>query len=71
LILFIVDADLKIMNKGIIIGIAIVAIIGIGVIAVSSNSQNNVTEISPDEDIKNEPKQFTVGLDESVGVSGG
>jgi len=59
------------MNKGIIIGIAIVAIIGIGVIAVFSNSQNNVTEISLDEDIKKKPKQFTVGLDESVGVSGG
>ncbi len=70
MILFIVDADLKIMNKGIIIGIVIVIIIGIGVITVSSNSQNSITEISLDED-KNEPKQFTIGLDESVGVSGG
>ena len=66
------------MNKVIIIGI-IVAIIGIGalsVLGISSDSNDKepmdefVNEVSSD-DVKNEPKQFTIGLEESVGVSGG
>jgi hypothetical protein len=67
------------MNKVVIIGI-IVVIIGIGALAVlgiSSDSNDNesmdevVNEVSSDEDIETEPKQFTIELDESVGVSGG
>ena len=60
------------MNKGIIIGISIAVIIGIGALAVSANySDDSISEISLDEDIKSEPKQFTVGLEESVGFTGG
>ncbi len=68
------------MNKGIIIGISIIIIIGIGVLVVSGNYSENIneisfdeeaSEISFDEEVKNEPKQFTIGLDESIGVSGG
>jgi len=60
------------MNKGIIIGISIAVIIGIGALAVSADySDDNISEISLDEDIKSEPKQFTVGLEESVGFTGG
>ncbi|MCV0410645.1 hypothetical protein [Nitrosopumilus sp.] len=66
------------MNKVIIIGI-IVVVIGIGalsVLGVSSDSNDKesmdefVNEVSSD-DVKTEPKQFTIGLEESVGVSGG
>jgi len=60
------------MNKGIIIGISIAVIIGIGALAVSANySDDSISEISLDEDIKSEPKQFTVGSEESVGFTGG
>lgn len=59
------------MNKIIIIGIVISIIIGVSIISISSNSSGNFDEILPDEEIQNEPNQFTVGLDESVGVSGG
>jgi len=59
------------MNKGIIIGVVIAIIIGVSAISISNYSSDNTNEVSPDEDIENEPKQFTVGLDESVGVSGG
>ncbi len=60
------------MNKGVIIGISIAVIIGIGALAVSANySDDNISEISLDEDIKSESKQFTVGLEESVGFTGG
>lgn len=68
------------MNKGIIIGISIAITIGVGVLVVSGNNSEDisevslgeeVSEISLEEEIKNEPKQFTIGLDESVGVSGG
>lgn len=59
------------MNKIIIIGIVISIIIGVSIISISNNSSGNFDEILPDEEIQNEPNQFTVGLDESVGVSGG
>ncbi|MCV0365638.1 MAG: hypothetical protein K5798_00030 [Nitrosopumilus sp.] len=66
------------MNKVIIIGI-IVAIIGIGALSVLGISSDNNDKESMDEfgnevssdDVKTEPKQFTIGLEESVGVSGG
>lgn len=67
------------MNKVIIIGI-IVVVIGIGalsVLGISSDSNDKesmdefVNEVSSGEDVKTEPKQFTIGLEESVGVSGG
>lgn len=66
------------MNKVIIIGI-VIAIIGIGalsVLGISSDSNDKesmeefVNEVSSD-DVKTEPKQFTIGLEESVGVTGG
>ncbi|MGY5149495.1 MAG: hypothetical protein ACW9W3_05480 [Candidatus Nitrosopumilus sp. bin_68KS] len=68
------------MNKGIIIGVSIAIIIGMGILVVSGNYLENISEISLEEEIdeisleevmKNKPKQFTIGLDESVGVSGG
>ncbi|KAF6248196.1 hypothetical protein C6990_01810 [Nitrosopumilus sp. b3] len=59
------------MNKGIIIGVAIAIIIGVGVLVASGNYSEDISEISLEEEVKNEPKQFTIGLDESVGVSGG
>lgn len=67
------------MNKVIIIGIVVV-VIGIGALSVLGVSSDNndkesmdefVNEVSSDEDVKTEPKQFTIELDESVGVSGG
>lgn len=67
------------MNKGIVIAIVVI-IIGIGtlsVLGISSNSNDKgsmdefVNEVSSDEDVKTEPKQFTIELEESVGVSGG
>ena len=61
------------MNKGIGIGIAIAIVIGIGIIVVSGNNSVNtsekISEVSIDEDIKNESKSFTIGLSESVGFS--
>ena len=63
-----------IMNKGVIIGIAIAVIIGIGAIMVSSNySENTIKDIndSLNENTQGEPKQFTIGLEESVGFSEG
>jgi len=68
------------VNKGVIIGIIAIIIIGIGALVVSGNSPNSideasldkdVSEVSVDENITNKPKQFTVGLDESVGFSEG
>jgi len=58
------------MKKVVIIGIAIAVIIGVigGVTALQNNS-DNIDEISANIDTKNEPKSFTVGLDESVGFS--
>ncbi len=60
------------MKKVIIIGIVIVIIIGIlGVSTLQDDTNNstNINEIFTNEEIENEPKQFTVGLTESVGVS--
>lgn len=68
------------MNKVIIIGISVAIIIGVGILVVSGNNseyiseislEEEISEISLEEEVKNEPKQFTIGLDESVGVSGG
>ena len=55
------------MNKGILIGIAIAIIIGIGIVSLSDSGNNS--EISIIEDVEDEPNQFTVELDESVGFS--
>jgi len=60
------------MNKGIIIGIVLAIIIGVGVIVVLDNNSvniENISEVSLDEGINNEPKNFSVGLSESVGFS--
>lgn len=67
------------MNKGIIIGISIAIIIGVGVLIVSNNYSNEVNDISftevgetsLTEEVIPKPKQFTIGLEESVGFSGG
>lgn len=59
------------MKKGIVIGVAIAIIIGIGMLAISQNYSEDVSEIPLNDVPKNEPSQFTVGLDESVGFSGG
>jgi len=68
------------MKKGIVIGISIAIIVGIGAIVISGNYSENmnqesldedINEISLEESIKDKPKQFTVGLEESVGFSGG
>ena len=58
------------MKKAVIIGIAIAIIIGVvGAVTVLQNNSDNIDEISADTDTKNEPKSFTVGLEESVGFS--
>lgn len=68
------------MNKGVIIGIIAIIIIGISALVVSGNSSDSideisldkdVSEVSVDENIVNKPKEFTVGLDESVGFTEG
>jgi len=68
------------MNKGIIIGIIITIIIGVGALVVLANNSDSIDEISLDKDVSgvsgaeniiNKPKQFTVGLEESVGFSEG
>ncbi len=56
------------MNKGTIIGIIVVIVIGIGVaMTLSFNEMNgaNETEISDNEN--SQPKQFTVNLSEKIG----
>lgn len=66
------------MNKGIIIGISVAIILGIGAIAVSNNYSSEVSETSITEEVNEtsiteevKPKQFTIGLEESVGFTGG
>ena len=60
------------MKKGIIIAV-IVVIIAIGGIAISQNSQNDdessldISQNAPSQEIKNEPREFTVGLSETMG----
>ena len=60
------------MNKGVIVGISIAIIIGVGILLVSGNYSEDISEISLEEEaseisleeeVKNEPKQFTIGLD--------
>lgn len=57
------------MNKKVIIGIIIAVVIGIGVIALAQISQDDQVVISDTTGIQREPQSFTVGLQESVGVS--
>ncbi len=61
------------MKKGIIIGIVIAIIIGVSAVAASQdNSDDNsddTSEISLNEDVEIESKQFTVNLEESVGFA--
>lgn len=67
------------MNKGILIGISLAIIVGITAVVISSNSSEIISENSLDEEVsgislentKEKPKQFTVGLEESVGFTGG
>ena len=60
------------MKKGIII-VIIVIVIAISGIVISQNSPNNVenpidaNEITPSQEIKNEPREFTIGLSETMG----
>jgi hypothetical protein len=57
------------MNKKVIIGIVIAVVIGIGVITLMQASQNDQIDISDIAVTQREPQSFTVGLQESVGVS--
>jgi len=57
------------MKKVVIIGIAIAVIIGIGVVTALQTNSDSIDEITPVTNTKNEPKSFTVGLEESVGFS--
>jgi hypothetical protein len=57
------------VNKKVIIGIIIAVVIGIGVIALAQISQDDQVVISDTTGIQREPQSFTVGLQESVGVS--
>jgi len=64
--------NLKYMNKGIIIGIALAIIIGVSVIVVSGNNSVNISDISEvsiEEGNKSEPNRFTIELSESIGFS--
>ncbi len=58
-----------IMNKKVIIGIIIVIVIGIVSIALAQVNQNDEIDISGTEDAQKGSQSFTVGLQESVGVS--
>jgi len=60
--------NLKYMNKGIIIGIALAIIIGVSVIMVSGNN-SDISEVSIEEGNKSEPNRFTIELSESIGFS--
>lgn len=57
------------MNKKVIIGIIIVIVIGIVSIALAQVNQNDEIDISGTEDAQKGSQSFTVGLQESVGVS--
>lgn len=57
------------MNKKVIIGIIIVTVIGIVAIALAQVNQNDEIDISGTEDAQKGSQSFTVGLQESVGVS--
>lgn len=57
------------MNKKVIIGIVIAVVIGIGVIALAQVNQDDQVVISDTAGTQREPQSFTVGLQESVGVS--
>jgi hypothetical protein len=57
------------VNKKVIIGIVIAVVIGIGVIALAQVSQDDQVVVSDTAGIQREPQSFTVGLQESVGVS--
>lgn len=60
------------MKKVIIIGIVIaivIGIVGVSTLQDDANNSTNTNEISTSDEIENEPKQFTVGLTESVGFS--
>ena len=63
--------SLQIMNKVVLVVIAIAIIIGVSVIVISSDySGSNPENLEPvDKMTENEPKSFTVGLEESVGFS--
>ena len=62
-----------IMKKVIIIGIIVSIIIGVIGITVSENSTDKVenslgnNQVPTSTEIKNEPRQFTIGLSESMG----
>lgn len=57
------------MNKKVIIGIIIVIVIGIGVIALAQINQSTEIDIADTTDVQRGSQSFTVGLQESVGVS--
>ena len=65
--------SLQIMNKVVLAIMAIAIIVGVSVVVISSNysvkSSENDLEESSNNVIENEPKSFTVGLEESVGFS--
>ncbi len=58
-----------IVNKKVIIGIIIIIIFGIGFIALAQVNQSTEIDIVDTPDVQRGSQSFTVGLQESVGVS--
>ena len=59
------------MNKGIIIGVFVVAIIitGVAFLAQEDNESNTTIIVTDTENIETKSKSFEVGLSESIGIS--
>jgi hypothetical protein len=58
-----------VVNKKVIIGIVIAIVIGIGSIVLAQVNQDDKIDISDTPSVQTSPQRFTVGLQESVGVS--
>ena len=56
------------VKKAIIIGIIVIVIIGIG-FAMSQGNESETQQVVVIEEDEGEPKRYTVGLSESMGVS--
>ncbi len=60
------------MNKVVVIGVIIAAVIIVGAIVLGQDNESEVTDTTEVTDIENdqtEPKEFSVDLQESVGMA--
>ncbi len=60
------------MNKVVVIGVIIAAVIIVGAIVLGQDNESEVTDTTEVTDIENdqtEPKEFSVDLQESVGMT--